>query len=115
MRFSILSFILVAVAVPSLGLPLQGELAAREPEPGGPSWYFPPPSKGGNGGNAQSGNSGNANGGSVYQEASPWGYIYNGYGSGKYFTTYIVSSAILTRLTLQLKAAMAAGLALAML
>ena len=90
MRFSVkLSFVLAALTVvPSLALPLQGgqgSLLARSPEPapepGKPSWF--PTSKGGNGGNAQTGNSGNVDGGSVYQETSPWGYIYNGYGAGK--------------------------------
>ena len=86
MRCSILTFILVAVTVPSLALPLQGELVTREPEPGKPSWYLPP-SKGGNGGNAQTGNTGNVNGGNVINEGFK---ISNGWGASTslYFTAH---------------------------
>jgi hypothetical protein len=66
-----------------LARPFDAELVVREPEPGNKPAFFVLPSKGGNGGNAQTGSSGNVDGGSVYQQASPWGYIYNGYGSGK--------------------------------
>ena len=85
MRCSLLAFALVAITAPVLARPLEAELVAREPEPGSPFIFIPPaPPKGGSGGFAQTGSSGNANGGSVYQQAtSPWGYIYNGFGSGK--------------------------------
>ena len=46
---------------------------------GGYPFFFP-----GVGGSATSGNSGNVNGGDVVNNASPWGYIYNGWGSGKF-------------------------------
>jgi hypothetical protein len=86
MYHSFLAFALVALTTFAFARPLELELITREPEPGNrPAWFFPVPSKGGNGGNAQSGSSGSANGGSVYQEASPYGYIYNGYGSGKVY------------------------------
>jgi hypothetical protein len=63
-----------------------GSAVKREPSgpPAGPPAVFPP-SYGGNGGSAQTGSSGSVNGGSVNQQGSPWGYIYNGAGSGEFF------------------------------
>jgi hypothetical protein len=61
-----------------------GSAVKRAPggPPAGPHAVFPA-SYGGNGGSAQTGSSGSVNGGSVNQQGSPWGYIYNGVGSGE--------------------------------
>jgi hypothetical protein len=85
MRCSLLAFALVVITTPIFGLPIDGSIAKRAPggPPAGPPAVSFPPSYGGNGGSAQTGSSGSVNGGSVYQQSSPWGYIYNGFGSGK--------------------------------
>ena len=89
MRCSLLAFALVALTTPALSLPFDAALVARAP--GGFFFPPPPPSKGGNGGSAQTGSSGSANGGSVSQQASPYGYIYNGFGSGKsYYVRHLL-------------------------
>lgn len=74
MRSSFFVFTLLALAIAS-PVPSDPVLEARDLEERG-GFSF-----GNVGGSAHSGNSGNANGGSVTNKASPFGSIFNGFGS----------------------------------
>ena len=79
MRGSVLAITLAAVA-PAFAAPA---LVVREPAVRPVLPVRLPPTRGGNGGNAYTGNSGPANGGSVMQQSSDTGFIFNTQGSGK--------------------------------